>query len=110
MATVTATQTNGCGSYSATSTFNVVANLAYYPNPAVSELNLELLDPEEGSMDNEIISEVQIWDMTMNNKKTVKINNRSTTINVSDLDPNVYIIRVITDKNVYDDKLIISHQ
>ena len=44
----------------------------------------------------------------MNQKKSTRLNGSSTSIDVSDLDPNVYIIRVITDSNVYDEKIIVN--
>lgn len=106
--TISATQTNACGSYTASSTINVVANLAIYPNPANTFLNIEMIENEESESPVENIQEIQLFDLMMNQKKNTRLNGSFTSIDVSDLDPNVYILRVITDNNIYDEKIIVS--
>lgn len=106
--TISSTQSNTCGTYTASSTITVVANLAIYPNPANSLLNIEMIEDAESEIPAENILEIQLFDLMMNQKKSTRLNGSSTSIDVSDLDPNVYIIRVITDSNVYDEKIIVN--
>ena len=67
-----------------------------------------MIGNDESEIPAENILEIQLFDLMMNQKKSTRLNGLATSIDVSDLDPNVYIIRVITDSNVYDEKIIIN--
>ncbi|MGA9639268.1 T9SS type A sorting domain-containing protein [Flavobacterium sp.] len=75
-------------------------NVEIYPNPVVNELTVSAL--------NEMISEVVISDAAgkIVQKQAFLSQNTVEKINVSQLNKGIYFVKVISDKNTYESKLI----
>jgi len=80
-----------------------------YPNPANDILNIEIENnnlPE--NLENKTF-EIRLYDNLMNLKKIEKNVSFITQINVSDLEEGIYILQIISENNIIEEKIIITH-
>ena len=74
-----------------------VANLNVYPNPVYDELNIT-------SESN--INKVEIYNATGQAVKSINMSTSRASVNVADLQPGVYMVRIFTDKGIATSKII----
>jgi hypothetical protein len=109
--TVDLTMTNGCGSTFKYFIVTVTGGyLIVYPNPVNNELNIEIKSDESSQFTLPENAEIQLYDKMMGLKKIKRFDGASTTINVSDLKSDYYILKVILGDKTYEEKVIISRE
>jgi len=101
------TMSNICGSQRAELLVEVnCMGFKSYPNPTSNILTIEIDNEEEVNQDKLI--EVRIYDKLMMLKKHKKFAGTKTTLNMSDLKPDVYIIQVKIGDEISEKKIIVS--
>jgi hypothetical protein len=109
--TVDLTMTNQCGSTFKYFIVTVTGGyLIVYPNPVNNELNIEIKSDESSQFKLPENAEIQLYDKMMGVKKIKRFDGASTTINVSDLKSDYYILKVILGDKIYEEKVIISRE
>lgn len=107
------TLATGCTDTSATYVYvapktsnNNDINLAIYPVPANTILNVLFTAKENGNLGITLVNSAGRTVLT--NSQTIPEGNFSTVINVSNLAPGVYILKLVLNKSVYTNKIIID--
>ena len=108
---------NSCGSSSVSKTVQVVDNdmfnplsvsMFIYPNPVKDILTIEFTEDESGGFNPNINSKIYLYDKLMNTVKYDRFKGLSTTMNLSGLQPDTYILRVINGNESFEQKVIVS--
>jgi len=84
--------------YNALGTNDFMKNeITLYPNPVGNELNITLSNDQ-------VIESISVYSVLVQLVKTIK--NGSTKVDVSELTNGVYLVKIQTDKGVFDKKII----
>jgi len=103
------TATNTCGSSRAELLVEVNCwGFNVYPNPATSILTIESVQNDLEKTDNTGIKEVSLYDKMMKLLLHKQFKGKSTTLNVSRLKPDVYLLKVKAGDKVFDKKITVS--
>jgi Zn-dependent metalloprotease len=109
MGAVYATVTNSCGSKENRLLIQVTGGwYSIYPNPAGNEIYINL---DRSKMPENFTSQkftIKLYDKMMTLKKQKSFMSENTNINVSDLKEGVYILQIISGKETFEEKIIIS--
>ena len=78
---------------------NIENTIKLYPNPAENTLNIE---------SQEIIKEIEFYDALGKKAKTITLNKKEATIDISSLAKGNYVVSLITDKGTIKKKLVVK--
>ena len=108
---VYANVTNVCGSVEKTILVEVTGGWhRAYPNPANDILTIEFdKDKMPTNLKSEKV-EIRLYDKMSNLKKMKSFNGFSTTINMSDLKPDVYLLQIKIGDKIIEEKIIVSER
>ena len=108
---VYANVTNACGSVQKNILVEVTGGWhKAYPNPANDILTIELdQDKMPVNLKSEKV-EIRLYDKMSNLKKLKSFNGFFTTINMSDLKPDVYLLQIKTGDKIIEEKIIVSEK
>lgn len=105
------TATNTCGSSRAELLVEVDCwGFNVYPNPASSILTIESVQNDPEKADNTGIKEVYLYDKMIKLLLHKQFMGKSTTLNVSRLKPDVYLLKVKAGNKVFDKKITVSRK
>ncbi len=112
--TVGVTLNGGCMSLSDNFVYVLINNtgnnndigLLIYPVPASSQLNIIFAAPASGALNLSIINSA--GKIAYANEQTIAAGNFSTVINVSDIAPGTYILKIDVGQKVYSTKIVIG--
>ncbi len=110
--TVFATVTNACGTSQNNLYVKVTGGHWYsiYPNPASDVITITI-DKDQAPKDiNTNKIRIRLYDNMKILKKQTVLTDYQATINVSDMKDGIYILQIITDKETFEEKVIVSRQ
>lgn len=100
---------NQCGQKENRMFYEIIDNWhKVYPNPVNDILTIEIeRDKMPEDLKTETI-ELRLYDKMMNLKKIKIFTEASTTINIKDLNPDVYILQIIVGNKIIEEKIIVT--
>ena len=102
------TSTNNEQATSYHMTINISGWHKTYPNPVNEVLTIEIDKSKIPKHLKSEIIEIRFYDKMMSLKKKISFSGALTTINVSDLKPDVYILKIIIGNEIFEEKIIVS--
>jgi len=108
---VYANATNNCGSTEIRLFINVNANgYKIYPNPTSNFITIEIDYDKMLQIFKREPIEIRLYDKTRNLKKVDRFSGISKIINLSDLEPDVYILQIISQDKVFEEKIVKTYR
>lgn len=103
---VYATVTNTCGSTQHRLLVQVTSLYSVYPNPATSQVTINIDENNLSAQDKQKGIDVQLYDKQMNLKKHKIFRGKKTTLNLTGLPSDVYILHLMIGDSTYSKKII----
>ena len=76
--------------------------LDFFPNPASQFMNIAVGD-------NENIEKVELSDLNGSLLKSFQVNSYAMKLNMQEIRNGIYLIKILTDKNIYIKKIMVKH-